>query len=60
MGRFAWRAFVSDERSLASNTPLWIPESLVAFGAVLLAFQLLARLGQLLLNGAPEDKNFVH
>jgi TRAP-type C4-dicarboxylate transport system permease small subunit len=60
MGRFAWRAYVLDERSLASNTPLWIPESLVAFGAVLLTLQLLARLGQLLINEPPEDKSIIY
>lgn len=60
MGRFAWRAYVLDERSLASSTPLWIPESLVAFGAVLLALQLLARLGQLLIDEPPEDKSIIY
>jgi TRAP-type C4-dicarboxylate transport system permease small subunit len=60
MSRFAWRAYVLDERSLASSTPLWIPESLVAFGAVLLALQLLARLGQLLINEPPEDKSIIY
>jgi TRAP-type C4-dicarboxylate transport system permease small subunit len=60
MGRFASRAYVLDERSLASNTPLWIPESLVAFGAALLTLQLLARLGQLLINEPPEDKSVIY
>jgi len=60
MARFAWRAYISDERSLASSTPLWIPESLVAFGAVLLALQLVARLGQLLINEPPEDKSIIY
>lgn len=60
MGRFAMRAYVLDERSLASSTPLWIPESLVAFGAVLLALQLLARLGLLLINESPEDKKIIY
>jgi TRAP-type C4-dicarboxylate transport system permease small subunit len=60
MGRFAWRAYILDERSLASNTPLWIPESLVAFGVVLLTLQLFARLGQLLINEPPEDKSIIY
>lgn len=59
MTNFSYRAFVTDERSLASSTPLWIPQAFVAFGAVLLALQLLARLGQLLLGEPVEDKNFI-
>ncbi|KQR77190.1 hypothetical protein ASG35_13115 [Burkholderia sp. Leaf177] len=59
MTHFSYRAYAIDERSLASNTPLWIPEALVAFGAMLLALQLLARLGQLFLGEPVEDKNMV-
>ena len=60
MTRFAVRAFVADERSLASSTPLWIPQALIAFGAVLLALQLLARLVSLCLSQPVEDRNVVH
>lgn len=60
MGHFAWRSFISDERSLASNTPLWIPQSMVAFGAILLTLQLIARLGHLFLNEQPEDKMIIY
>jgi TRAP-type C4-dicarboxylate transport system permease small subunit len=60
MTHFAYRAFVADERSLASGTPLWIPQAFVAFGAVLLALQLLARLGQLCLGEPVEDENIIH
>jgi TRAP-type C4-dicarboxylate transport system permease small subunit len=59
MTHFAYRAFTTDERSLASSTPLWIPQAFVAFGAVLLALQLLARLGQLCLGEPVEDKNII-
>lgn len=60
MTHFAYQAFETGERSLASNTPLWIPQGLVAFGAVLLALQLLARLGQVCLGEPVEDKNIIH
>lgn len=59
MTHFSWQSFVTDERSLASSTPLWIPKAFVAFGALLLALQLLARLGQLLLDEPVEDKNMI-
>ncbi len=59
MGHFAMRAYLTDERSLASDTPLWFPQACVAFGALLLALQLLARLGQLLLGEPPEDKAII-
>jgi TRAP-type C4-dicarboxylate transport system permease small subunit len=59
MTHFSYGAFVTDERSLASNTPLWIPQAFVAFGAVLLALQLLARLGQLFLGEPVENKNII-
>jgi TRAP-type C4-dicarboxylate transport system permease small subunit len=59
MTGFSYRAFVTDERSLASSTPLWIPQAFVAFGAMLLTLQLLARLGQLCLGEPVEDKNFI-
>ncbi len=60
MVHFSYRAYVTDERSLASSTPLWIPQAFVAFGAVLLALQLLARLGQVCLGEPVEDRNIIH
>ncbi|WP_244830655.1 MULTISPECIES: TRAP transporter small permease subunit [unclassified Caballeronia] len=60
MTHFSYQAFLTDERSLASSTPLWIPKAFVAFGAMLLALQLLARLGQLFLDEPVEDKNLIH
>ena len=59
MTRFSYRAFIADERSLASSTPLWIPQAFIAFGAVLLALQLLARLASLCLGQPVEDRNAV-
>ena len=59
MTEFSYRAFVTDERSLASSTPLWIPQAFVAFGAVLLALQLLARLGQVCLGEPVENKTII-
>jgi hypothetical protein len=38
---------------------LWIPKAFVAFGAMLLALQLLARLGLLFLGEPVEDKNMI-
>jgi TRAP-type C4-dicarboxylate transport system permease small subunit len=59
MVHFSLKAFIADERSLASNTPLWIPQAFIALGALLLALQLLARLGQLYLGEPLEDKNII-
>jgi TRAP-type C4-dicarboxylate transport system permease small subunit len=59
MSEFAWRAFRTDDRSLASDTPLWIPQACVAFGALLLVLQLVARLGQLALGETPENKDII-
>jgi TRAP-type C4-dicarboxylate transport system permease small subunit len=59
MTHFSYQAFLTDERSLASSTPLWIPKAFVAFGAMLLALQLLARLGLLYLGEPVEDKNMI-
>ncbi|MCU1340298.1 MAG: C4-dicarboxylate transporter permease [Bryobacterales bacterium] len=59
MAHFAYRSFVIDERSLASSTPLWIPQAFVAFGVVLLALQLLARLVQLCIGEPVENRNII-
>ena len=59
MIRFSYRSFIIDERSLASSTPLWIPQAFVAFGAVLLTLQLLARLGQLCVGEPVENRSII-
>ena len=53
---FAWRSF---ERGSVSptidQTPLVIPQAAIAFGAMLLALQLVARLIRLIIGEPPED-----
>src|SRR5262245_2452176 len=55
MARFAWTAFNAGQTSISSGTLLWIPESVIAFGMVLLALQFLARFIQALLGLPLED-----
>src|SRR5947209_10782374 len=55
MARFAWGAFERGQTSISSDTMLWIPESVVAFGMMLLALQFLARFLQALLGLPLED-----
>lgn len=46
MVNFSIRSFVSDQVSLSSATPLWIPQALVTFGICLLVLQFVARFFQ--------------
>jgi TRAP-type C4-dicarboxylate transport system permease small subunit len=55
MARFAWSAFERGQTSISSETLLWIPESVIAFGMVLLALQFLARFIQAVLGLPLED-----
>jgi TRAP-type C4-dicarboxylate transport system permease small subunit len=55
MVNFTWRSFSSDQVSLSSATPLWIPQALVTFGICLLVLQFLARFFQALLGLPLED-----
>jgi TRAP-type C4-dicarboxylate transport system permease small subunit len=55
MIRFSWSAFERGQTSISSGTLLWIPESVIAFGMMLLALQFLARLIQALLGLPLED-----
>ena len=55
MARFAWSAFQRGQTSISSETLLWIPESVIAFGMMLLALQFLARFIQALLGLPLED-----
>ena len=55
MARFSWTAFSAGQRSISSDTLLWIPEAVVAFGMMLLALQFLARFIQALLGLPLED-----
>jgi TRAP-type C4-dicarboxylate transport system permease small subunit len=55
MARFAWSAFERGQTSISSDTMLWIPEAVIAFGMVLLALQFLARTIQAVLGLQLED-----
>jgi TRAP-type C4-dicarboxylate transport system permease small subunit len=55
MARFAWSAYERGQTSISSDTMLWIPESVVAFGMVLLALQFVARFIQALYDLPLED-----
>lgn len=52
---FTLRAFERGQTSPASDTALWIPQSLLVVGAILLALQMAARLLQALLGMPLED-----
>lgn len=52
---FTVRAFERGQTSPASDTALWIPQSLVVAGAIMLALRMAARLLQALLGVALED-----
>lgn len=43
MVRFAWASFSRGQTSYASDTPVWLPQAVVAFGVLLLALQFAAR-----------------
>jgi len=53
--RFTWSAFARGQTSISSDTPLWIPESLITFGFLLMAAQFLARLIQAIWGLKLED-----
>jgi TRAP-type C4-dicarboxylate transport system permease small subunit len=55
MARFAWGAFERGQTSISSDTMLWIPEAVIAFGMVLLALQFVARFIQAVLGLPLED-----
>ena len=57
MVNFTWRSFVSDQTSISSATPLWIPQALVTFGICLLVLQFIARFFQAAFGLPLEDLN---
>ncbi|MDB5488428.1 MAG: C4-dicarboxylate transporter permease, partial [Reyranella sp.] len=57
MVNFTWRSFVSDQVSISSATPLWIPQAFVTFGICLLVMQFVARFFQALFGLPLEDLN---
>ena len=60
MMHFAWLSYSFHERSLASDTPLWIPKFLVAIGVCLLALQFFARVLRAILNLPLEDRSMIN
>ena len=55
MVRFTWNSFISDQTSISSATPLWIPQVFVTFGVCLLMLQFVARFAQAALGLPLED-----
>jgi TRAP-type C4-dicarboxylate transport system permease small subunit len=52
----AWKSFQNGSTSpTVSETPLIIPQGLIAFGATLLTLQIIVRLVRLFINEEPED-----
>lgn len=57
MVAFAWRSFVKGSVSpTVDATPLAIPQGAVAFGLVMLALQMIARLIRLFMDEPPDDE----
>jgi TRAP-type C4-dicarboxylate transport system permease small subunit len=52
MAKFTWTTYATGQTSASSGTALWLPQSVVTFGILLLALQLLARAIQAL-QGLP-------
>lgn len=46
LGWFTWASYSRGQTSISSDTPLWIPEAAITFGAIVLALQMFARLLQ--------------
>jgi TRAP-type C4-dicarboxylate transport system permease small subunit len=55
MVNFTWRSFVSEQVSISSGSPLWMPQALVTFGVCLLTLQFFARFIQAALGLPLED-----
>lgn len=55
MVKFTLRSFTSDQVSLSSATPLWIPQALITFGICLLVLQFVGRFFQAALGLPLED-----
>ncbi|MBM3649323.1 MAG: TRAP transporter small permease, partial [Alphaproteobacteria bacterium] len=57
MVNFTTRSFVSDQVSISSGSPLWVPQAVVTFGICLLMLQFVARFIQAALGLPLEDLN---
>jgi TRAP-type C4-dicarboxylate transport system permease small subunit len=55
MVKFAWASFSRGQTSYASDTPVWLPQAVVAFGMALLTLQLVARAIQAIFGLPLED-----
>lgn len=55
MVNFTWRSYASDQVSISSATPLWIPQAMITFGVCLLVLQFVGRFFQALLGLPLED-----
>jgi len=55
MVNFTWSSFSSDQVSISSATPLWIPQAMITFGVCLLVLQFVGRLFQAALGLPLED-----
>jgi TRAP-type C4-dicarboxylate transport system permease small subunit len=55
MVKFTWASFSRGQTSYASDTPVWLPQAVVAFGMVLLTLQLVARAVQAVFGLPLED-----
>lgn len=55
MAKFAWASFIHGQVSTSSETPLWFPQGVIAFGMLLLTLQFLARAIQAALGLPLED-----
>jgi TRAP-type C4-dicarboxylate transport system permease small subunit len=55
MIRFTWGSFSRGQISVSSDTPVWIPQTLVCFGMLLLTLQFVARLLQASIGLPLED-----
>lgn len=55
--QFTWSAFTRGQKSMSSDTPLWIPEAAVSFGFLLLTLQFVGRLVSALAALPLEDRS---
>jgi TRAP-type C4-dicarboxylate transport system permease small subunit len=54
---FTLRSFTSDQTSISSGSPLWVPQALITFGVCLLVLQFFARFLQAAFGLPLEDVN---
>jgi TRAP-type mannitol/chloroaromatic compound transport system permease small subunit len=55
MVKFAFASFSRGQTSYASDTPIWLPQAVIAFGMVLLTLQFVARSVRAVLGLPLED-----